>query len=549
MAKTALSLRDSIATIARGLIDRERPKPRVCEVYSYNRATRFAEVLLPGEVTPGIQARFPKHLQPTKSKMDDGIGNATGDLVLVEGGVNNYRITQIIEGDATGFSWNLGDTTLLGGRLLDRKFARYFSRELNLPGLGNSIELGRFYWLDKAPDNSGRALTAYVDLVVQSIRSYAATKVYRFSIDYTVVTPTWQNLFPVEESGVRGGNEFSLEIYVPDEFGFQLRVRNNRENATTVKSGYACSMWLFGEDFYYDETTYNAEDAGFSPGVTFGASDVDPSEEVNGANVNQGPYFMPQSRIVHGRTWENLTAGGLVTWDDRYIKWTNNFVCAIGRSNLITTGVLQIPVPTVGQSIYYHGMSGASATIAYTSSGVDMMPVAATHSVLYFEPNFGSTDGSIGKFHVVGNDLNFKVPSHWIMIAVMNQNADYLKVANGLILYSWVNLTPAAGWAHSAYAGVANAQCRKVGNRVYFRGSLTSGANNLTAAATTVIAQVPSGYYNGTPRNYKAVGTTAGFLGWANVTDTGDFQVHFKTPYVTASGVVIDVSGMHYSLD
>lgn len=549
VAKTSLKLRDSIATIARGLIDRERPKPRVCEVYSYNRGTRFAEVLLPGETKPGIQARFPKHLQPTKSKMDDGVGNATGDLVLIEGTTNNYRVTQIVEGDATSFGLNLGEPTLLGGKLLNRRFARYFSRELSLPTLGSTIELGRFYWLDKFPDNSGRALTAYVNLVVQSIRSESATKVYRFNVDFTTVTPTWQNLFSIEESGVRGGNEFNVEIYVPDEFSFRLRVRNNRQDATNSKSGFVCSMWLFGEDFYYDETTYNTEDAGVSPGVPFGTGDVNQSEETNGWNVNQGPYFMPQSRIVHGRTWENLTAGGLVTWDDRYVKWTANFVCAIGRSNLITTGILQIPVPTVGQSIYYHAMLGASATIAYTSSGVDMMPVAATHSVLYYEPNYGSSDGASGKFHVVGMDINFKVPSHWIMIAVMNQNADHLKVANGLILTPWVNITPAAGWAHSAYTGVATAQCRKVGNRVYFRGTLTSGATTLTAAVTTVIATVPSGYYNGTARNYKAVGNNAGNIGWANVTDTGDFQVHFKSPYTSTSGVVVDVSGMSYAMD
>jgi hypothetical protein len=439
VAKTALKLRDAITTIASGLIDRERPKPRVAEVFSYNRFTRVAEVLLTGETeaNSAIQARFPKHLQPTKAKMDDGIGNAIGDLVLVEGTVNNYRITQIVEGDATGFGWSLGDTTLLGGELLNRKFARYFSRDLKLPALGSSIELGRFYWLDKFPDNSGRALVAYVDLVVQSVRSQAATKVYRFHIDYTTVTPTWQNLFPIEESGVRGSNEFSLEIYVPDEFSFRLRVRNNRQNATNEKSGYACSMWLFGEDFYYDATTWNAEDAGVSPGVMFGNGDVDPSEETAGWNVNQGPYFMPQARTVHGRTWENLTGGGTITWSDKYVKWSNNLVASIGRSNLISNGVIQVGPPVVGQSIYYHGFTGVSAPIAYTASGVDMLPVAATHSVLYYEPDYATADGANGKYHVVGNDLAFKVPSHWMMIAVMNQTWDYLKLGTGHSIKPW----------------------------------------------------------------------------------------------------------------
>lgn len=100
MSDKALKMRDSLVTIVRGLIDRERPKPRIAEVYSYNRLTRTAEVLLAGETDPELQVSFPKHMQPTRSKMDDGIGTASGDIVLIEGFANNYRITSIITGDS-----------------------------------------------------------------------------------------------------------------------------------------------------------------------------------------------------------------------------------------------------------------------------------------------------------------------------------------------------------------------------------------------------------------------------------------------------------------
>jgi hypothetical protein len=82
-------------------------------------------------------------------------------------------------------------------------------------------------------------------------------------------------------------------------------------------------------------------------------------------------------------------------------------------------------------------MTGGTLSVAYTASGVDMMPVAATHSVLYYAPDFGSADGAGGRYHVVGMDMNFKVPSHWIMLAVMNQSWDYLKLGTGHCIRPW----------------------------------------------------------------------------------------------------------------
>jgi hypothetical protein len=429
-----MKARDAIAQMIRGIVERERPKPRVCEVYSFNRFSRVAEVLLPGETDANstLQARFPEHLQPTKSKSVDG----AGDLVLVEGTLGSYRITQLVSGSAAAYSMQLGDVTLMGGKLRDRAMVRHFSREVDLPGSGASVHLGRFYFKHDL-DYNFQAWSAYAELVVESRVYFGGSKTYRFAVDNSAITATWRNIFPDKDSGFRYGNDFAVEIFVADDHSFELRVRNVRSNSTAPPQGYVFSLWLNGQDWDYDDTNYNKFDAGVSPGVPFRTDDVNANETVDGWNVVQGPYFEPQKRIVHGRTWEHVTGGGTISWSDKYVLWTNNLVASIGRTNLITNGVVQIGPPTVGQSIYYHGFTGGTLTIAYTASGVDMMPVAATHSVLYYAPDFGSADGANGRYHVVGNDLNFKVPSHWIMIAVMNQTWDYLKLATGHCIRPW----------------------------------------------------------------------------------------------------------------
>lgn len=239
MTKSALDLRDAVTTMILGLISRERPKPRVCEVYSFDRFTRYAEVLLPGETVPGLQARFPTHMQPTASKMDDGVGNATGNLVLVEGTSNNYRITQIIEGNA-----------------------------------------------------------------------------------YSQASPF--------------------------------------------------------------------------------------------------------------RAYDLLTGGGIVTWDDRYLKWTTDLSTFIGVDQVISTNMFVISMPGVGALVNCHGINGFT-TVAVTVDGIDMRPDGTmNHTALYWEPDLTLTTGDVGTFHVVGGVVPFYIPPHWIMIAVMNQVADYLYMNTGI---------------------------------------------------------------------------------------------------------------------
>lgn len=249
MTNNGLKMRDSIVTMINGIIDRQRPKPRVCEVYSYNRFSGLADVLLPGETEPGIQAKFPQHLQPTASKMDDGVGAATGDLVLVEGTTNNYRITQIIRGNAFGL-----------------------------------------------------------------------------------------------------------------------------------------------------------------------ASPMRPSDSMSG--------------------------GGVVTWNDRYLKWGSDLVAPTGVTQLITGGLITITMPVLDTVIKCHGINGdADDTVA--AAGIDMQPDGTSdYSVLYYEPNLGSILGDTGTFHLVGATVSFNVPATWIMIALMDQVTNTLRFCTD----SLITVDATTGW-------------------------------------------------------------------------------------------------------
>lgn len=146
----AIKARDTIVTLIKGVIDRERPKPRIAEVFAVSRGIRRADVLLPGETEANLQVTFPRHLQPTRSKMDDGIGNARGDIVLIEGGTNNYRITQILSGDAQASGLWLPDQrmqqNLMGGGTVDwgGRYLKWSSEFISYVGMSQVTPSGQF---------------------------------------------------------------------------------------------------------------------------------------------------------------------------------------------------------------------------------------------------------------------------------------------------------------------------------------------------------------------------------------------------------------------
>lgn len=112
----------------------------------------------------------------------------------------------------------------------------------------------------------------------------------------------------------------------------------------------------------------------------------------------------------------------------------------------------------------------------------------------------------------------------------------------------WVLCTLKAGWEHNTATNQApGVQARRIRNQVYYRGR---AAGTLTVGSTTQVVEIPAGLLPPIDTNFKAVGTTAGFIGWCNASNGsgGVLSVHFKSPFVTGA-TTVDFSGLSYFLD
>lgn len=430
MNNTAIKMRDVVVDLIKGIVDRERPKARVAMVYSYNRFNRKAEIVLAGETEPGISARFPKHLQPSKALNTDldKDGNPIGDIVLIEGYTNNYRITQIIEGDAMGQGWKIGDLEIWGGAFMNERHGKYFGLSTTLPPEGESIGLGRWVNPDAQFYNHG---ACFVELIVHQPFFAYGRKEYRFPITSYDTAGVWQNLYPDKDGGVEIGHQFEVEIK-SDGDGFDLRIRNVQQHDSLTPSGYIYNMWIWGENFTHDATNFNVVDAAAAPTVAF-RTDLTEATEVNGS-VQQGPFFDSIRHTAQNRLVQNLLGGGTVTWDGRFIKWSADLIAPAGVTRLLTGGKLNIPMPAAASTVYDHGITGQTTT-AVAAGGIDMRPGGSiNYSVLYYEPNLGTSSGNAGKYHVVGTDTSFHVPSHWIYLAAMDAASGYLSFATDSLI-------------------------------------------------------------------------------------------------------------------
>lgn len=110
----------------------------------------------------------------------------------------------------------------------------------------------------------------------------------------------------------------------------------------------------------------------------------------------------------------------------------------------------------------------------------------------------------------------------------------------------WTNLTPGSGFASSPTSVQKTASACLINGVVHFRGVLTG---TFTVNTTHTVATIPTSLRpTQNASNFKVIGSTGGFLAWANATDTGVLSVHFKSPFATGSAT-IELSGMSYPLD
>lgn len=94
--------RDLVVSIARKVVQEERPDLRIGRVYSFDPGTNIAMVLMPGEsVNNLLKVRAARNMQPTVT-MDqtyDTLGlDAPGDLVRIAGKPGNYFILDYFSG-------------------------------------------------------------------------------------------------------------------------------------------------------------------------------------------------------------------------------------------------------------------------------------------------------------------------------------------------------------------------------------------------------------------------------------------------------------------
>ncbi len=105
----------------------------------------------------------------------------------------------------------------------------------------------------------------------------------------------------------------------------------------------------------------------------------------------------------------------------------------------------------------------------------------------------------------------------------------------------WRPCTVTGAWTNEASAPLI---FRKIGVAVYGRGRITA---TFAPDTTYTVGNTPGAEFN--PPNgqstMSAVFTTGAFVGWCNVNALGQISIHFKSPWVQASGT-IEFNGVNY---
>lgn len=116
----AMRTRDAISRIAEGLINTLRPEPKIGEVFSFDSTLMVADILFPSDTQP-VRVKIGRGQIPFHTKMDDGIGDAAGDLVRVQGRMGSYYVIQnldSVDGNPVSTILNYGGDTAPPGYLL-----------------------------------------------------------------------------------------------------------------------------------------------------------------------------------------------------------------------------------------------------------------------------------------------------------------------------------------------------------------------------------------------------------------------------------------------
>ncbi|HET7231463.1 MAG TPA: tail fiber domain-containing protein [Longimicrobium sp.] len=214
----------------------------------------------------------------------------------------------------------------------------------------------------------------------------------------------------------------------------------NGERWLWYSSGGTARLWSGG-----DKLTVTP--AGFLglPGVAAARTALDTGRGVMSGSAND--YIKAQF---------TLSGGGVVTWANGRLKWTNRFIAiSANAGTTFSSGYVDINQPTTDiPAANVHNNVARSAT----ADGVQLNGWEA----LYAVHNPGGGPGEV-TYRIVVYTAAFNAPSNWILVGVVNADFNYVKLGTGEI--AGRAITPAAGntdgvgimWPRDAFGGAGDA--------------------------------------------------------------------------------------------
>jgi len=479
---TALRMKEVIAKVVRSEMSRQRPPARYGKVHSFSRLNSTVQVLFPGDQEP-IRARAPLSVQPTRSIELHGFDAA--DIVRVAGPPGNRWVTEVVSGPTFQSDSRLESPVLTGGSSVDKQMAKHFALGTSqLPSVGQSWYFGR--WTNSS-SLSANGL-AYFEIVVQQTLVAKVIKKYNIAVRASDTLDQWRKCAPTFDSGPWSGENFDLEIRVGADY-VEFRVRRIASiSGGLTPGGYDFSGWFFGEGWQQDPGAPEAIDAGGEPSRAHGTDSAD----------GKGPFLSPHASLpVAGQFL--LSGGGAVSYTSGgVLRWTARFlVIGTGRSPLIPGGFLQIPVPVGGVSIPVYG--NASVTSVTTQAGG--IPLGNYQALYYDLPwGAGSGDFSENRFRIVdqssANSIQ-GVPSHWVLIAVHNNDSMVKQVRIGTGITVPIKQTVTLNSPFVAHgSGTHTPGFVRADDRVFLEGTMRNDGGSATSGGA-VAFNLPAGFRPG----------------------------------------------------
>lgn len=473
-ADIALAMRDTIEKIAEGVINRKRPESFAGQVIWANIFTKKALVKPTGakDESEYIEANF-TNIQ---------IPNFADNQVEVSGTPGNYWITKIYHG-----GYRIADSWIHNLRWTGGNFgttegqSNFLIEGIGLPAVGNAIHLGRW-------SNEGMTLwstmsaTLEFDVTVELFTNIK--KHYVVELQQDDDGGIWKTVLPENESGIVNGLDFAVEVKA-DSTGVELRFRYLRAGAFGT-AGPNLIMTITGQNFTYSAALANTEQADARPTEVFGRNIIGASE-IN--TLQQGPFYAPTKHTVENRMQAQLFKPPSISWDNVNLLWTGEWVSGgWGKGELSSGGVARMGMPAAGVIIPVHG-STAITSVTVVAGGIPMRTAETEYVSLYYEPAYFAAGASnTGRYHLVGTSNPFKIPSHWIFLAMTNGTAvagNSLLLGDGSSTDHWKVPSLNAG-----ISAVDSLGYRKIGPYVEMRG----GVIVALAAGSNAVFTLPAGY-------------------------------------------------------